>query len=125
MRFWLRYVLRHPYLKVFSYVHHQMAVSADLHTVVYAESPSCFGEVQASVESLERSARLLEGHGLGVSHRLTSVMLALHKPGLGSLEGNAFWEQMMDFAANHVLRELNNLLMRQPDYDSDPGKLPT
>ena len=52
-------------------------------------------------------------------------MLALHKLGLGSLEGNAFWERMMDFAANHVLRELNNLLMRQPDYDSDPGKLPT
>ncbi|KAJ8482744.1 hypothetical protein ONZ51_g5138 [Trametes cubensis] len=65
-------------------------------------------EVQASVESLERSARLLEGHGLGVSHRLTSVMLALHKLGLGSLEGNAFWERMMDFAANHVLRELKH-----------------
>ncbi|KAI0335366.1 RdRP-domain-containing protein [Cubamyces sp. BRFM 1775] len=65
-------------------------------------------EVQASAESLERSARLLEGHGLGASFRLTSTMLALHKLDLGPLDGNMFWERMMDFATNHVLRELKH-----------------
>ncbi|KAH9898493.1 RdRP-domain-containing protein [Cubamyces lactineus] len=65
-------------------------------------------EVQASVESLERSARLLEGHGLGVSFRLTSAMLALHRLGLENLDGDTFWERMMDFATNHILRELKH-----------------
>ncbi|KAI8995541.1 RdRP-domain-containing protein [Trametes punicea] len=64
--------------------------------------------VQASVQSLERSARLLEGHGLGASFRLTSTMLGLHKLGLGPLDGDYFWQQMMDFAINHVLRELKH-----------------
>lgn len=64
-------------------------------------------EVQASVDSLDRAARLLEAHGLGTSFRLTSVMLNLHRLGLGPLE-DVFWKQMMDFAINHVLRELKH-----------------
>ncbi len=63
---------------------------------------------QESVTSLERSARLLEAHGLGVPFRLTSAMLGLHKLGLGPLDGDVFWRQMMDFAVNHVLRELKH-----------------
>ncbi|EIW64750.1 RdRP-domain-containing protein [Trametes versicolor FP-101664 SS1] len=65
-------------------------------------------DVKAAVESLERSARLLEGHGLGGSFRLTSVMLGLHKLGLGPLNNEVFWRQTMDFAINHVLRELKH-----------------
>ncbi|KAI0651763.1 RdRP-domain-containing protein [Trametes meyenii] len=64
--------------------------------------------VQGSVESLERSARLLEVHGLGASFRLTSAMLGLHKLGLDPLHDDYFWQQMMDFATNHVLRELKH-----------------
>ncbi|KAI0361727.1 RdRP-domain-containing protein [Trametes cingulata] len=65
-------------------------------------------DVQDSVNSLERSARLLEGHGLGASFRLTSAMLGLHKLGVGPLHGDRFWEQLMDFSINHVLRELKH-----------------
>ncbi|PIL32055.1 RNA-dependent RNA polymerase [Ganoderma sinense ZZ0214-1] len=65
-------------------------------------------DAQECVTSLERSARLLEVHGLGVSFRLTSAMLGLYKLGLGPLERDVFWRQMMDFAINHVLRELKH-----------------
>ncbi|KAI0669992.1 RdRP-domain-containing protein [Trametes maxima] len=64
--------------------------------------------VKESVESLERSARLLEVHGLGASFRLTSAMLGLHRLGLDPLHDDFFWQQMMDFAINHVLRELKH-----------------
>ncbi|CCM00938.1 uncharacterized protein FIBRA_02985 [Fibroporia radiculosa] len=63
---------------------------------------------QDSVESLSSSARLLEAHGLGTSFRLTSTMLSLHRLGLGPLHEDIFWQQMMDFAVNHVLRELKH-----------------
>ncbi|TBU35150.1 RdRP-domain-containing protein [Dichomitus squalens] len=65
-------------------------------------------DAQQSVTSLERSARLLEAHGLGVSFRLTSAMLGLHKLGLDPLNDDVFWRQAMDFAINHVLRELKH-----------------
>ncbi|KAJ3556934.1 hypothetical protein NM688_g1751 [Phlebia brevispora] len=63
---------------------------------------------ERSVRSLEHSARLLETYGLGASFRLTSVMLSLHKLGLGPLQGNNFWERMMAFAIHHALRELKH-----------------
>ncbi|PIL32054.1 RNA-dependent RNA polymerase [Ganoderma sinense ZZ0214-1] len=63
---------------------------------------------QDSVTSLERSARLLEAHGLGMAFRLTPTMFGLHKLGLGPLDEDMFWRRMMDFAINHVLRELKH-----------------
>ncbi|GJE86033.1 RNA dependent RNA polymerase [Phanerochaete sordida] len=63
---------------------------------------------QQSVESLEKAARLLETFGLGASFRLTSVFLNLHKLALGPLRHDRFWQKMMDFAINHVLRELKH-----------------
>ncbi|PSR72409.1 hypothetical protein PHLCEN_2v11752 [Hermanssonia centrifuga] len=63
-------------------------------------------DAQESVNSLERSARLLETYGLGTSYRLTSVMLSLHKLGVEPLSEDPFWQKMMDFSVNHVLREL-------------------
>ncbi|KAI0094703.1 RNA dependent RNA polymerase-domain-containing protein [Irpex rosettiformis] len=63
---------------------------------------------QRAVESLENSGRLLEAYGLGASFKFTSVMLNLHKLGLGPLDDNTFWRRSMDFAINHVLRELKH-----------------
>ncbi|KAI0348632.1 RdRP-domain-containing protein [Trametopsis cervina] len=63
---------------------------------------------QTAVESLEKSARLLEGYGLGASYKLTSVMLSLHKLGVDPPSYDVFWTRMMDFSINHVLRELKH-----------------
>ena len=65
-------------------------------------------QAEQSVESLEKSARLLETFGLGASFRLTSVMLSLHKLGVGPLGEDDFWSRMMAFAIHHVLRELKH-----------------
>ncbi|KAH9937600.1 RdRP-domain-containing protein [Fomitopsis serialis] len=65
-------------------------------------------DAQGSTASLERSARLLEAYGLGASYRITSTMLNLHRLGVGPLTEDIFWQQMMDFAVNHVLRELKH-----------------
>lgn len=65
-------------------------------------------DAQSAVESLEKAARLLETFGLGASFRLTSVFLSLHKLAVGSLNEDKFWQKMMDFAINHVLRELKH-----------------
>lgn len=64
--------------------------------------------VEESRRSMETSARLLETHGLGSSFRLPSVFLSLHKLGVEPLMQDEFWRQMMDFAINHVLRELKH-----------------
>ena len=65
-------------------------------------------EAQNSIESLSRSARLLETYGLGASFKVTSVMLSLEKLGLRVLPDDVFYTRMMDFAVNHVLRELKH-----------------
>ncbi|KAJ3488452.1 hypothetical protein NLI96_g2800 [Meripilus lineatus] len=65
-------------------------------------------ETNRSKESLSRAARLLERYGLGTAFHLTSVMLNLDKLGVGPLVWDSFWNQMMDFAINHVLRELKH-----------------
>ena len=65
-------------------------------------------EAQNSIESLSRSARLLETYGLGGSFKVTSVMLSLEKLGLRVLPDDVFYTRMMDFAVNHVLRELKH-----------------
>ncbi|KAI0793415.1 RdRP-domain-containing protein [Abortiporus biennis] len=69
---------------------------------------TAISNAQDSVHSLESAARLLEAYGLGVSFRLTSVMLSLYKLGLEPLTHDMFWQQMMDFSINHVLRELKH-----------------
>ena len=62
-------------------------------------------EAQESVTSLSKAGRLLEAHGLGNSFRLTSVMLNLDKLGIEAPEDD-FYQRMMEFAVNHVLRDL-------------------
>ncbi|KAI0704900.1 RdRP-domain-containing protein [Cytidiella melzeri] len=69
---------------------------------------SAVANAQRAIESLEKSGRLLEGYGLGASYKFTSIMLGLHKLGVGPLLKDTFWRRTMDFAINHVLRELKH-----------------
>jgi RNA-dependent RNA polymerase len=64
-------------------------------------------EAQDSGKDLERAARMLEMFGLGASYRLPSVMLHLHKLGV-RMPKHDFYQNMMEFAVNHVLRELKH-----------------
>lgn len=63
-------------------------------------------QARESVCSTNTAAGLLEGHGLGTSYRLPSVLLSLHKREIRDLFSNSFWKKAMDFAVYHVLREL-------------------
>ncbi|KAH8100639.1 RNA dependent RNA polymerase-domain-containing protein [Cristinia sonorae] len=65
-------------------------------------------EAQHAVQTVSQAAELLEKYGLGASYRLPSVMLSLTKLGIDNLQWDEFWEQMMDFSVNHVLRELKH-----------------
>ncbi|KAK7694554.1 hypothetical protein QCA50_001740 [Cerrena zonata] len=65
-------------------------------------------DAQNAVRSLARGARLLEAYGLGASFKLTSVMLSLDKMGIDPPTDDVFYQRMMDFAVNHVLRELKH-----------------
>ena len=68
---------------------------------------SAVRNAQHSVESFERAGRLLEAYGLGQSYKLYSVMISLEKLSLSPISlGDPFYRGMMDFAVNHVLREL-------------------
>ena len=78
------------------------------HAVFQTLQDNAVRAAKRSVQALDSSAQLLEGHGLGASFRLPSVMLALHKLGLESPNNDIFWRQMMAFAVNHVLRELKH-----------------
>ncbi|KAH9944464.1 RNA dependent RNA polymerase-domain-containing protein [Epithele typhae] len=77
------------------------------YTVFESLQDDAEASAKGSIESLERSARLLESHGLGTSFRLVSTMVNLHKLGVQPPHDD-FWRQMMDFAINHVLRELKH-----------------
>jgi RNA-dependent RNA polymerase len=62
-------------------------------------------EARDSAAWLSKAGRFLEAHGLGTSFRLTSVMINLDKVGIPTLEDH-FYQQMMEFGINHVLRDL-------------------
>ncbi|KAF8912826.1 RNA-directed RNA polymerase 2 [Gymnopilus junonius] len=61
-----------------------------------------------AAKSLKQAAALFESHGLGASYRLPSVMLSLDKLHIMSLPNNQFYEKMLAYAINHVLRDLKN-----------------
>ncbi|CAL1696034.1 unnamed protein product [Somion occarium] len=65
-------------------------------------------EAQESVQSLGRAGKLLETYGLGNSFKMTSVMLSLEKLGVQPPMNDEFFQRMMDFSVNHVLRELKH-----------------
>jgi hypothetical protein len=65
-------------------------------------------ETKTAALSLSRFAALLECHGLGTSYRLPSVIRSLEKLSNGCLLGNVFYEKMLEYAINHVLRLLKH-----------------
>ena len=64
-------------------------------------------DAENSRQDLERAGRLLESFGLGASFRLPSIMYHLHKLGV-PMQKDPFYKHLMDFAINHVLRELKH-----------------
>jgi RNA-dependent RNA polymerase len=62
---------------------------------------------QDATHDLSRTARLLEGHGLGGSFRLPSVLQRLHDLGVHLVPGQ-FYQIMQEFAVHHVLREMKH-----------------
>lgn len=65
-------------------------------------------ETRTAAHSLSRAAALFEGHGLGTSYRLPSVMRSLERLSNESLTGNQFYEKMLEYAINHILRLLKH-----------------
>lgn len=65
-------------------------------------------ETHSSTECLAKAAKLLESYGLGTSFRLPSVLHNLEKIGIDSLPGNKFYDKMLEYAINHILRLLKN-----------------
>ncbi|TFY54171.1 hypothetical protein EVJ58_g9015 [Rhodofomes roseus] len=61
-------------------------------------------------ESLANSRWLLEMNGLGGSFKIASIVGQLHKVGVtvAQLTESGFWQRMMTFAVNHILRELKD-----------------
>ena len=65
-------------------------------------------ETRGATESLKQAATMLENFGLGSSYRLPSILLSLDKLGISSFPDNPFYEKMLGYAINHVLRQLKN-----------------
>jgi RNA-dependent RNA polymerase len=62
---------------------------------------------KASSQLLQSAATLLEAYGLGTSFHLPSIMISLDKLGISSLNDD-FYEMLMQYSINHVLRELKH-----------------
>jgi len=65
-------------------------------------------DAERARKDFRRAGRLLESFGLGASFRLPSIMYHLHKLGVPMQKGDPFYKHLMDFAINHVLRELKH-----------------
>ena len=65
-------------------------------------------ETRKAADSLKQAATMLENFGLGSSYRLPSVLLSLDKLDIFSFPDNPFYEKMLEYAINHVLRDLKN-----------------
>lgn len=65
-------------------------------------------ETRKAADSLKHAATMLENFGLGSSYRLPSILLNLDKLGIFSFTNNPFYEKMLEYAINHVLRQLKN-----------------
>lgn len=65
-------------------------------------------ETEQSTESLALAAKMFESHGLGTSFRLTSVLRGLEKLGVFNLPNDSFYQRVLEYAVNHILRVLKN-----------------
>jgi hypothetical protein len=61
-----------------------------------------------ATRSLQDATELLETHGLGSSFRLASTMQNMIKLGIDALQGDAFYDQLLQVAVYHALRDLKN-----------------
>ncbi|KDQ63790.1 hypothetical protein JAAARDRAFT_120957 [Jaapia argillacea MUCL 33604] len=95
-----KYYLNRPLIMLLEGLGVPYSVFQDLQDVAVREA-------QESAQSLDRAAKLMEVHGLGTSFRLPSVLHGLHKCQLDILDDD-FYQQSMEFAINHVLRELKH-----------------
>jgi RNA-dependent RNA polymerase len=78
------------------------------YAVFEAYQRSAVQDALDAAQSLHRTARLLEGHGLGGSFRLPSVLQHLeHRLGITTLP-DPFYFRMQEFAVHHVLREMKH-----------------
>jgi len=59
-----------------------------------------------AARSLRNAATLMENHGLGTAFKLPSILKNLEKLDINSLPDNNFYVKMLEFAINHVLRDL-------------------
>jgi len=67
-------------------------------------------DARESTENLEKASRFLQGHGLGSSFRIPSLLLSLYKlgPELHRVDDNPFYDLIMRYGINHVLRLLKH-----------------
>jgi RNA-dependent RNA polymerase len=61
-----------------------------------------------ATRSLQDAMELLETHGLGSSFRLASTMQNIIKLGFDNMQGDAFYDQLLQVAVYHALRVLKN-----------------
>jgi RNA-dependent RNA polymerase len=69
---------------------------------------AAIAEVQKARQNVRGAAGLLETFGLGTSFRMASVLHGLARLGIDSLAGDEFYERVLEFAVNHILREIKN-----------------
>ncbi|KAJ3519584.1 hypothetical protein NMY22_g13130 [Coprinellus aureogranulatus] len=65
-------------------------------------------ETHEASQSLSKAGKLFQCHGLGASFRIPSVMSSLASLGITRLVGDTFFDKCMEFAQNHVLRDLKH-----------------
>lgn len=82
------------------------ALGVDYH-VFKCYQDAAVWEAKNSRRDFERAGKLLESYGLGASFRLSSIMYHLHKLGV-PMQEDPFYNHLMDFAINHVRRELKH-----------------
>ncbi|KAL0067955.1 hypothetical protein AAF712_005124 [Marasmius tenuissimus] len=65
-------------------------------------------ETKEATKSLDSASWFLQGHGLGTAFRIPSVLLSLSKLGIRNFDDKGFYETVMEYGINHVLRLLKH-----------------
>ncbi|KZV62230.1 RdRP-domain-containing protein [Peniophora sp. CONT] len=76
------------------------------YTVFEKYQDAAVSDVKASTRDISSTAKLFEGYGLGNSFRASSVLISLSKLGVDHFTGDDFFSRSLQFAVNHVLRDL-------------------
>ncbi|KAL0576516.1 hypothetical protein V5O48_005461 [Marasmius crinis-equi] len=65
-------------------------------------------EAKEAAESFDKASYFLQGHGLGTSFRIPSVLLNLSKLHISDIGDDGFYDKVMEYGINHVLRLLKH-----------------